>query len=150
MQQFFLDALDAGVNIIHGHHPHVLQPVERVWQNGRIGVILHSTGNFISGQGWRVDPTAPEADWSYTGDSAYFRLEIAKTDKGPTITKVITYPIANFRNPAREVLILPLDELAAAPLTMLWKTYYQERLRILEAYVREEDLMTQQVDYFLE
>lgn len=35
--------IDAGVNVILGHHPHVLQPIER-YKNG---VIAYSLGNFV-------------------------------------------------------------------------------------------------------
>lgn len=36
--------VDAGVSVVIGHHPHVLQPIERY----RGGVIAYSLGNFIS------------------------------------------------------------------------------------------------------
>ena len=39
------EAIDAGANIIFGHHPHVLQPVEEY--NG--GIIYYSLGNFAFG-----------------------------------------------------------------------------------------------------
>ena len=43
--------IDGGVDLILGHHPHVLQPVE-TWTapDGRIGVIAFSLGNFVSNQ----------------------------------------------------------------------------------------------------
>ena len=40
--------IDAGADIVVGHHPHVLEPVE-VYKHG---VIFYSLGNFISDQGW--------------------------------------------------------------------------------------------------
>lgn len=40
--------IDAGADIVIGHHPHVLEPVE-VYKHG---VIFYSLGNFISDQGW--------------------------------------------------------------------------------------------------
>ncbi|MBA4602293.1 CapA family protein [Thermoactinomyces mirandus] len=40
--------IDAGADIVIGHHPHVLEPVEVYRQ----GVIFYSLGNFISDQGW--------------------------------------------------------------------------------------------------
>jgi poly-gamma-glutamate capsule biosynthesis protein CapA/YwtB (metallophosphatase superfamily) len=45
--------VNEGVNIIFGHHPHVLQPME--WlkdQNGRPAFVVYSLGNFLSGQMW--------------------------------------------------------------------------------------------------
>jgi poly-gamma-glutamate synthesis protein (capsule biosynthesis protein) len=40
--------IDAGADIVIGHHPHVLEPVEIY--NG--GVIFYSLGNFVFDQGW--------------------------------------------------------------------------------------------------
>src|SRR5699024_1558043 len=42
---------DEGVDIIIGHHPHVLQPIE--WVEGEAGnetFVVYSLGNFLSGQ----------------------------------------------------------------------------------------------------
>ncbi|MFS0863848.1 CapA family protein [Fredinandcohnia sp. 179-A 10B2 NHS] len=42
---------DEGVNLIIGHHPHVLQPME--WLSGKDGnetFVIYSLGNFLSGQ----------------------------------------------------------------------------------------------------
>jgi poly-gamma-glutamate capsule biosynthesis protein CapA/YwtB (metallophosphatase superfamily) len=52
-QQKFLAQflVNEGVNIIFGHHPHVLQPME--WlkdQNGQPAFVVYSLGNFLSGQ----------------------------------------------------------------------------------------------------
>lgn len=43
--------LDGGVDVILGHHPHVLQPVE-VYEaaDGRVTAVAYSLGNFISNQ----------------------------------------------------------------------------------------------------
>lgn len=41
-------AIDAGADIVVGHHPHWIQPVERY--NG--GLILYSLGNFVFDQSW--------------------------------------------------------------------------------------------------
>jgi gamma-polyglutamate biosynthesis protein CapA len=40
--------IDAGADLVVGHHPHVLEPVE-VYKNG---VIFYSLGNFVFDQGW--------------------------------------------------------------------------------------------------
>lgn len=40
--------IDAGADVVIGHHPHVLEPVEKY----KGGVILYSMGNFIFDQGW--------------------------------------------------------------------------------------------------
>lgn len=43
--------IEAGVDVIFGHHPHVIQPVEYVTRtDGSQGIVAYSLGNFISGQ----------------------------------------------------------------------------------------------------
>ncbi|CAM3727570.1 CapA family protein [Aeromicrobium ponti] len=43
--------VDEGVDIIFGHHPHVLQPMEWIEaKDGRKSLIVYSLGNFLSGQ----------------------------------------------------------------------------------------------------
>lgn len=42
---------DGGADVILGHHPHVLQPIEKLHtKDGRNAVVIYSLGNFISGQ----------------------------------------------------------------------------------------------------
>ena len=43
--------VDNGADIVHGHHPHVLQPSE-TYQNK---LIFYSLGNFIFDQNWSVE-----------------------------------------------------------------------------------------------
>jgi poly-gamma-glutamate synthesis protein (capsule biosynthesis protein) len=43
--------VDEGVDIIFGHHPHVLQPMEWIEaKDGRKSLVVYSLGNFLSGQ----------------------------------------------------------------------------------------------------
>lgn len=43
--------VNAGVDVIFGHHPHVLQPMEWVeTDDGRNALVVYSLGNFLSGQ----------------------------------------------------------------------------------------------------
>jgi hypothetical protein len=42
-QKFARDAIDGGIDLFHGHHPHVVQGIERRGD----GVILYSVGNFL-------------------------------------------------------------------------------------------------------
>lgn len=42
--------VDAGCDLILGHHPHVLQPVELLESSGRKALVVYSLGNFISNQ----------------------------------------------------------------------------------------------------
>lgn len=59
------DLVDAGADIIHGHHPHVLQPVE-IYKDKPI---FYSLGNFIFDQSWSYE----------TSHSEMVRLTLDKT-----------------------------------------------------------------------
>lgn len=49
--------VEAGVDVVLGHHPHVLQPIELVHAtDGRTAVVAYSLGNFVSNQGAAYDP----------------------------------------------------------------------------------------------
>ncbi|MGM0844819.1 MAG: CapA family protein [Bacillota bacterium] len=42
---------NAGADLIIGHHPHVLQPIEKMTtEDGREAIVIYSLGNFLSGQ----------------------------------------------------------------------------------------------------
>jgi poly-gamma-glutamate synthesis protein (capsule biosynthesis protein) len=45
-----LSLVNAGCDVILGHHPHVLQPLEVLEVNGRRALVAYSLGNFISNQ----------------------------------------------------------------------------------------------------
>lgn len=64
---------EAGVDVILGHHPHVLQPFE-VWSgaDGRKALIAYSLGNFVTGN--------PKPSWR-TG--AIAMIEAGRTAGGP-------------------------------------------------------------------
>jgi poly-gamma-glutamate synthesis protein (capsule biosynthesis protein) len=47
-ERIYRAAVDAGADVVIGHHPHVIQDTERY----RDGVIFYSLGNFIFDQGW--------------------------------------------------------------------------------------------------
>ena len=45
------DLIEAGAIAVIGTHPHVVQPWEKITtDDGREGLVIYSTGNFISGQ----------------------------------------------------------------------------------------------------
>ena len=61
-------AIDAGADIVYGHHPHVLQQVEEY--NG--GIIYYSLGNFVFGG----------HHWPQDLDSAILQQEIIRSPQG--------------------------------------------------------------------
>jgi poly-gamma-glutamate synthesis protein (capsule biosynthesis protein) len=66
----------AGADVILGHHPHVVQPLEWVDSGGRRAVVVYSLGNFISNQERTYDADhqpAPEGD---DRDGSAFRCRL--------------------------------------------------------------------------
>jgi hypothetical protein len=50
------ELVEAGVDVLLGHHPHVLQPVEKVkTADGRLAVVAYSLGNLVSNQSASYD-----------------------------------------------------------------------------------------------
>lgn len=66
------EAIDAGADLVLGHHPHVLQPLER-YKNG---VIAYSLGNFVFGC------------YGQAAESAIFRFKIISNKTGRKINKI--------------------------------------------------------------
>lgn len=71
--------LDGGVDVILGHHPHVLQPVE-VYEakDGRITFVAYSLGNFLSGQGLGYVPGLHPIEAGDTRDGALLSFSVVK------------------------------------------------------------------------
>ncbi|MBI4860747.1 MAG: CapA family protein [Candidatus Riflebacteria bacterium] len=66
---------EAGVDVVLGHHPHVLQPVEVYpTRDGRTAVVAYSLGNFVSAN--------PRTAWR---DGAILIIEAARTVPGHTV-----------------------------------------------------------------
>jgi len=75
--------IDVGADIIHGHHPHVLQSEEIYHQKP----IYYSLGNFIFDQKW-----LPEATQSEIINLTVTKTEIIETKKIPLIIKLNSQP----------------------------------------------------------
>lgn len=93
---------DAGADIIFGHHPHVIQPMEYLEANdGRTAIVCYSLGNFISTQdhGLRMIGGMMEVEILVDGeeislDSVLFLPCI--THYGPNGTNVQIYPYDSY------------------------------------------------------
>ena len=70
--------IDAGADIVWGHHPHVLQPVQ--FYNG--GLILYSTGNFTFGT----------MSSSVDRDTGIFQVSFDVTEAGAEMTRLQVIP----------------------------------------------------------
>jgi poly-gamma-glutamate capsule biosynthesis protein CapA/YwtB (metallophosphatase superfamily) len=73
------DMVDAGVDLIVGHHPHVLQPAECIQTvDGRTALVIYSLGNFTSSMPSNITSANRTSNRAYRGDSVLFEAIIKK------------------------------------------------------------------------
>ncbi len=75
--------LEGGVDVILGHHPHVLQPVE-IYRaaDGRLGLVAYSLGNFLSNQSRFYVHGVQPAKMGNPRDGAILRFSVVRMDYG--------------------------------------------------------------------
>lgn len=112
-------AADNGADVVLGHHPHVLQPVDWVkGKNGHRTLAVYSLGNFLSGQ-----------DEFYRRIGGIFKFAIEKTIKGEKETIEVKAPrfmptFVKFKDWANYE-VAPMHELTNDELTNA-QDHYQE------------------------
>lgn len=73
---------ESGVDIVFGHHPHVLQPIELIeLENGHQTTVFYSLGNFFSGQ-----------NFEYTDIGGVATIEVTKVVEDGDVTLNIHSP----------------------------------------------------------
>lgn len=95
---------DGGADIILGHHPHVLQPVEKFHtRDGRDAYVIYSLGNFLSGQMW---------DYKDIGGMIEFKVSknILKNEKQIKIEDRQFHPTYVANQNLRQYRVYPLQE----------------------------------------
>jgi len=106
--------LNAGADLIIGHHPHVLQPVERIKSiDGRDCYIFYSLGNFISNQSSTVRTGYKNLHHS-TRDSVIVELNLLKKwsrcESRFTITPIMTKNKKNKKNNGRIIQTVSIPD----------------------------------------
>lgn len=92
------EMIEAGADIILGHHPHVLQPVETVFaKDGRRGIVAYSLGNFISSQNYGVSFKNRDHKRARTGDGIILRIMAVEENGSVRIEKAEFIPIWTMR-----------------------------------------------------
>ncbi|WP_235420807.1 CapA family protein [Jeotgalibacillus soli] len=107
-QQLAKDLAKSGADIIIGHHPHVLQPIEWIdGQDGQKTLVAYSLGNFISGP---FDDRVPHLDCDrLTG--ALLGLTITKTAEEIAIDSLYAVPTyTSFSETYTNFQVKPLDD----------------------------------------
>lgn len=135
--RFFNRLLEAGVDIVWAHHPHVPQPYSLVEREEGRGLIMHSTGNLISGMLIGLEPQQPEDELAWTADSAVWLVSVLVEQDGVSVERVTPLPIANYRNSRGEILVETIPGIAGQVLPEEWQSFYRERARLLRFSLRE-------------
>jgi len=127
-RDLFLRFINAGVDIVWGHHTHVAQPWETVSVQNAEKLILYSTGNLISGQTWTSGPDNENSDRNGTGESALFTVQVGIEDTTAAVKRVTAIPVFNHRDAESGMVVKRFDNIAAVELTEDWALYYNNRL----------------------
>lgn len=93
------ELIEAGADIILGHHPHVLQPVESYTaEDGRQGIIAFSLGNFISTQNSGVSYKNKNSSRARRGDGIILSITVVKEAGRTSISRAEFLPIWTLRD----------------------------------------------------
>jgi poly-gamma-glutamate capsule biosynthesis protein CapA/YwtB (metallophosphatase superfamily) len=134
-KRLFHALLAAGAHIVHGHHPHVVQPSELVDVGGERRLIMYSAGNFLTGQSVRAQTADPDGMWARTGDSIVYQVTLRPGNPGPSVGQVEIVPVYHHRSQATgEIVINALETLAHRQGE--WGDFYRRRLEIMREYQR--------------
>jgi len=134
-EAFFEELLAAGVHIVYGHHPHVLQPYRLVSGEGGGRLILFSTGNFISGMTWGIDPRFPEDPRAGRGDSALFQVTVVAREGGVSVEGVLPILITNVKNERGQLVVERFETLLERDLPFQWARYYTQRYELARGLI---------------
>lgn len=85
-------AAASGADIVIGHHPHVLQSVERIDDT----LVLYSLGNFVFDQGWSRTRESTLARYELSADGTA-RLEFVPIEVREGAPRVVGGPLAPYR-----------------------------------------------------
>lgn len=134
---FFRELVQDGVDILWGHHPHVLQPWEIVQTSRGEGLILYSTGNLISGQRWHSGPDQTEGARAATGDSALYFITVCVTQAGRVdIRRVHPRLVTNVRRVDAPMTVVPFEPLLRELRTEQWRQFFEARMDATRSMVR--------------
>ena len=139
---FFRRLIEAGTTVVWGHHPHVMQDWFVHEHSEGQGVAILSNGNFVSAQGFRLDPASPDPQnrWAHTHDSLLFRVHIDwDSQDRARIAAIHDVPIFQYILPGRTagVIVHTPVSLFALPLEPQWERYYRARLVYLRALAQQ-------------
>jgi poly-gamma-glutamate synthesis protein (capsule biosynthesis protein) len=132
--------VDAGVDIIWGTHPHVLQQWYLLDSARGQALVMPSLGNFVSGQSWYVTPDRKGSIDAAKGNSVLFKVGLDMDNRG-MIRFVELNPVlvSNYRLDSGQVVVRTNADLLNN-LTGDWLSFYRYRNRIMTDFIKNSAL----------
>ena len=137
-REWFRKLADAGVDIVWGHHPHVMQTWETYRRpgSGTDALFMYSMGNFISGQRASPEYGNPNGYREYTGDSVLLRVRASREPEiGGCRFSAEAIPITNHVDPARGIVVRRFDGTFIGSLGKDRRSYYAARYSLMKSYL---------------
>jgi poly-gamma-glutamate synthesis protein (capsule biosynthesis protein) len=134
---FFRQLLEAGAQIVVGHHPHVVQGYDLMQVRGTQRLAMYSMGNFISGMTWRLDPAEMQGIIAATGESYILAVDVRCDAAGCSVLQPDPIPIANYMNDRSQMVAARMSDLAdgSVKVSPAWRAYYARRLGLMRAFL---------------
>lgn len=144
--KFYMDLLEAGVDIVWANHAHIIKNRKVVVDTkiNRDKLIMYANGNTISGQRTKPELTSknPTGERDNTGDGLLYKVTLKKDNKGSVkVQKAEPIFITTYINTANEFVIKPLnqdfvDYLNDVPRAN-WAKYIERRIKINEEATKD-------------
>ena len=143
---YYMELLDAGVDILWANHAHIIKDRKYVFNNKTQSqkLIMYANGNTISGQRTAPDFNSknPIGERDNTGDGLIVKLTFKKQEGfPPRITASQNIFITTYINTANEYVVKPLNQefieyLKEVPRNN-WARYVQRRIEINNNYTKD-------------
>ncbi|HEX9136247.1 MAG TPA: CapA family protein [Nitrospirota bacterium] len=100
------ELIEAGADILLGHHPHVLQPIENyITRDKRRGLIVYSLGNFVSSQNADVSYANKTNQKALRGDGIILSITATKEGGRTQAAHAEFLPIWSLREPIGKAMV---------------------------------------------
>jgi len=136
-RKWFREIATAGVDVVWGHHPHVMQGWETVSfplvGGDRVALLMYSMGNFVSGQRYTPNRDNPSGPREYTGDAVLLQATVASPGAGVGALRAI--PITSHSVKGRGVVVRRFDDSFVSGLAPAWERYYRARYESMRSYL---------------
>ena len=101
-----VELVEAGADVIFGHHPHVLQPIETVTaKDGRQAIVAFSLGNFLSSQNAGISYEHGDSTLALRGDGIVLTVFIGRNGRRAVVRRAEFLPIWTLRERSKRAVV---------------------------------------------